>query len=191
MTIPANAIEITPHPALRKKIEELSGVNLSLCFQCEKCTNGCPVSFAMDIQPHRVMRLLHLGQVDRVLRSKTIWTCASCETCTTRCPNGIDTARVMDTMRQLSGRQNFDTPRQSTPVLHSVFLSSIKRHGRVHETEMTVGYALKSEGWPGLKKLLGTGLAMFFRGKIVIIPHHVRSLKAVREIFRKAEEKAI
>ncbi len=55
----------------------------------------------MDILPHRLIRAVHLGLKDEVIKSRTIWTCASCETCSTRCPNGIDIAHVMDAARQI------------------------------------------------------------------------------------------
>jgi heterodisulfide reductase subunit C len=178
-----------PKPSLCKKIEELSGQKISACFQCEKCTNGCPVTFAMDIMPHKAMRLLHLGLVDEVLHSDTIWVCASCETCTTRCPNDIDIARVMDNLRQLSQREGVKSSQKNFPIFHSAFLSSIRRHGRVHETEMAVNYALKSGGIAGLLKQAGTGLAMFTRGKIKLLPPRLRAKSQVRNIFKKTKVK--
>src|SRR3972149_6970433 len=90
---------IRPAPELRRKIEGLSGQKISSCFQCQKCTGGCPLTFGMDILPHQLIRLLHLGQLDRVLASETIWVCAACETCGTPCPNHIDIAHGMDTPR--------------------------------------------------------------------------------------------
>jgi heterodisulfide reductase subunit C len=180
---------VIPKPSLRKKIEELSGQKISACFQCQKCTNGCPVTFAMDIMPHKAMRFLHLGLVDEVMHSDTIWVCASCETCTTRCPNDIDIARVMDTLRQLSQREGVKSSQKNFPIFHSAFLSSIRRHGRVHETEMAVNYALKSGGIAGLLKQAGTGLAMFTRGKIKILPPRLRAKNQVRNIFKKTKVK--
>ena len=180
---------VIPKPSLRKKIEELSGQKISACFQCEKCTNGCPVTFAMDIVPHKAIRLLHLGLVDEVLHSDTIWVCASCETCTTRCPNDIDIAHVMDTLRQLSQREGVKSSQKNFPIFHSAFLSSIKRHGRVHEAEMAVNYALKSGGIAGLLKQAGTGLAMFTRGKIKLLPPRLRAKSQVRNIFKKTKTK--
>ena len=180
---------VIPRPSLRKKIEELSGQKISACFQCEKCTNGCPVTFAMDIMLHKAMRLLHLGLVDEVLHSDTIWVCASCETCTTRCPNDIDIARVMDTLRQLSQREGVKSSQKNFPIFHSAFLSSIRRHGRVHETEMAVNYALKSGGIAGLLKQAGTGLAMFTRGKIKLLPPRLRGKSQVQNIFKQTKVK--
>ncbi|MBA7640324.1 hypothetical protein ES703_47989 [subsurface metagenome] len=180
---------VTPKPSLRKKVEELSGQKISACFQCEKCTNGCPVTFAMDIVPHKVMHLLHLGLLDEVLHSDTIWVCASCETCTTRCPNDIDIARVMDTLRQMSQRAGVKPSQKNFPIFHSAFLSSIKRHGRVHELEMAVNYALRSGGLGGLLKQASTGLAMFTRGKIKLLPPRLRAKSQVQDIFKKAKAK--
>ena len=189
MTVAQVPPSVIPKPSWRKKFEELSGQKISACFQCEKCTNGCPVTFAMDIMPHKVIRLLHLGVVDEVLQSDTIWVCASCETCTTRCPNDIDIARVMDILRQLSQRQGVKSSQKNFPLFHSAFLSSIKKYGRVHEPEMAVNYTFKSGGLGGLLKQASTGLAMFTRGKIKLLPPRLRAKSQVRNIFKKAKIK--
>jgi len=180
--------KIIPQPSLRRKIEELSGQKIAACFQCEKCTNGCPVTFAMDIVPHRLMHMLQLGLLDEALRSDTIWVCASCETCTTRCPNDIDIAHVMDTLRQLSQKEGIKTAQKNAPIFHSAFLSSLRRHGRVHEPEMAVEYTLRSGGLMGLRKQAGTGMAMFKRGKIKLLPPRVRAGRQVKNIFNKVKK---
>lgn len=180
---------IIPDPSWRKKVEELSGQKISACYQCEKCTSGCPVAFAMDIVPHRLMRYLNLGLENEVLHCNTPWVCASCETCTTRCPNGIDIAHVMDTLRQLSRRQGTDVSNRNPVFLNSAFLGSIKRHGRVHELEMVTGYTLKSEGIGGLLKQAGLGLGMLLKGKLGLFPHRLRGVKQVRDIFQETEAK--
>jgi len=180
-------VTIIPNPKLRKEVEEASGQNISACFQCGKCTNGCPVEFAMDIGPHKLVHLLHYGQVDEVLHSDTIWVCASCETCTTRCPNGIDIARLMDTLRQLSQHQGIKASQYNVPIFHRAFLSSIKMHGKVHETEMALTYSVKDAGWFGLLKLTGLGFGLFLKGKIKLRPSRVRTVKHIRNLFRKAE----
>jgi heterodisulfide reductase subunit C len=179
--------KIIPKPSLRKKIEDLSGQKISACFQCEKCTNGCPVTFAMDVLPHKLMRMLQMGLLNEALQSDTIWVCASCETCSTRCPNDIDIAHVMDTLRQLSQKEGVKTAQKNAPIFHSAFLSSLRRHGRVHEAEMAVAYMLRSGGLNGLRKQAGTGMAMFKRGKIKLLPPRVGARRQVKNIFRKAK----
>jgi heterodisulfide reductase subunit C len=179
--------KIVPKPSLRKKIEDLSRQEISACFQCEKCTNGCPVTFAMDVAPHRMMRMLQLGLLDEALRSDTIWVCASCETCSTRCPNDIDIAHVMDTLRQLAQREGIKAAQKNVSIFHSAFLSSLRRHGRVHEPEMAMVYTLKSGGLGGLRKQAGTGIDMLKRGKIKILPSRVRTRRQVNNIFKKVK----
>ena len=85
-------------------IEEISGQNLLACNQCGKCSAGCPVVEAMDILPSQVIRMAQLG-MEEVLKSNTIWICASCLTCVTRCPKGVDLPRLMEALRQIALRQ--------------------------------------------------------------------------------------
>jgi heterodisulfide reductase subunit C2 len=177
-------------PGFNKEIEKLSGEKISACFQCQKCTNGCPLTFAMDIAPHKVIHSLQLGLGDEVLDSDTIWVCASCETCTTRCPNEIDIAHVMDTLRQLSSRKGVKRSQKQAPVFHSAFLSNVKRLGRMHELSMAVAYSLKSEGLKGLVKQTGLGMNMMRKGKMKIVPDRLSAGKEVKQIFRESEKES-
>lgn len=90
-----------------EKVEVLSGENVYACYQCGKCSAGCPVTSAMDILPNQVIRLVQLGD-ENVLDCKTIWICASCFTCVSRCPKGVDLAKVMEALRQITLRKNVD-----------------------------------------------------------------------------------
>lgn len=92
---------------LVKKIEELTGENLHGCYQCGKCSAGCPFLEAMDLLPNQVIRLIQLGDED-VLECHTIWLCSSCFTCATRCPKGIDLSKIMEALRTILLRQGFD-----------------------------------------------------------------------------------
>ncbi len=172
-----------------KQIAERSGEKISTCYQCQKCTNGCPMTFAMDIAPHRVMHSLQLGLADEVLNSDTIWVCASCETCTTRCPNDIDIAHVMDTLRQLSTARGVKTSQRQAPIFHRSFLNNVKRFGRMHEMSMAVDYSLRSEGVRGLMKQSGLGLSMLRKGKMKLFPDRLRAGREVDSIFRTTKRK--
>ena len=91
-----------------RRVAELSGQNLNLCYQCGKCSAGCPMSFAMDLLPNQIVRLVQLGLEDDIGKSRTIWLCASCLTCTVRCPKGVDISRVMEALRLITLRKNVD-----------------------------------------------------------------------------------
>lgn len=81
------------------RIEAVSGQTLALCYQCGKCSAGCPLESEMGILPHRVLRLLQLGQEDAALAANAIWLCAACHACAARCPRGVDLSRVMEALR--------------------------------------------------------------------------------------------
>jgi len=91
----------TVHNEFAQTVEAISGQNLFACYQCGNCTAGCPVSFAMDLGPHQVIRHVLLGLDSEVLSSNTFWICASCLQCTSRCPKGLDIARIMDALRTI------------------------------------------------------------------------------------------
>ncbi len=90
------------------KIQELSGQNLLECYQCGKCSAGCPAVSQMDILPNQIIRYSQLGLKDEVLKSKSIWICASCMTCNSRCPKGINIAEVIEALRQILLRKRED-----------------------------------------------------------------------------------
>ncbi|RBP42745.1 4Fe-4S dicluster domain-containing protein [Garciella nitratireducens] len=81
------------------EILEISGERIQDCMQCGKCSAGCPASESMDLLPHQAIRLLQLGQLDRLKESNTIWICASCFTCGQRCPREVDLSKLMEAVR--------------------------------------------------------------------------------------------
>lgn len=163
------------------EVERLSGVSVSACFHCEKCTSGCPVSYAMDLPPNLLIRYIQLGQREKVLASETIWICASCITCSTRCPNDIDLAHVMDILRRMSMEQGtVSLPR--VRAFHEAFMRAIRANGRVHELEMIARYKFKTKSF---FEDMDLGREMFARGRIRLLPEKINGRKEVREILNR------
>ena len=116
---------------------QLPGIPVQDCYQCGKCTAGCPMAHHMDVMPNQIVRLVQLGQVERVLKADAIWQCLSCQTCTSRCPKSFDCAGLMDALRQLSVREEVaSTGGLRTRLFLKAFLQNIRRHGRLNELEL-------------------------------------------------------
>ncbi len=90
------------------KVQELSGQNLLACYQCGKCSAGCPAVSQMDILPNQIIRFAQLGFKDELLESRAIWICESCFMCKSRCPKGINIAEVIEALRQILLRKRED-----------------------------------------------------------------------------------
>ncbi len=98
------------------KIESLSAQDLLACYQCGKCSAGCPMAKYMDILPHQIIRFAQLGLKEELLNSSAIWMCVSCLTCNTRCPKGVRIAEVIESIRQVRLR----TARQDHLVVRNL-----------------------------------------------------------------------
>lgn len=144
------------------------------------------MNFAMDIHPSQVVRYVQLGLRDALLKSKTIWICASCKSCVARCPNGIDIAAVNDCLKQMSSPGSINSQSKSVQIFHQAFLDSVAKHGRVHELGMMIGYKLKTGTYTQDAPL---GMAMFKKGLLKILPHGINKKQEVQKIFRLAKEK--
>jgi len=90
---------ITPTTDLAVHIRELSGENTYLCYQCQKCSVGCPTAHAMTYRPAQIMRAVQFGLQEMLLRDASIWRCLTCETCGTFCPNNLHPREVIEALR--------------------------------------------------------------------------------------------
>jgi len=161
--------------------DRMGGVPIQSCFHCRKCTAGCPIAFAMEYNPNAVIKMIQMGMKEKVLGSSTIWLCASCETCVTRCPNDVDIARMMDTLREMAIESGVSAGEKNIVKFHEAFLSSIKMGGRINEPMMLVLYKLKTGD---LFSDMGLGMSMFMKGKIKPISPRTKDMKSVRKIFK-------
>ncbi len=91
-----------------RRVKELSGQNLQLCYQCGLCSGNCPAASNMDISPRQIIELARLGLEEEIAGSQTVWVCASCLACAVNCPRGFDLAKLMEAIRLLTLRKNVD-----------------------------------------------------------------------------------
>lgn len=116
---------------LLARVEDLSGQKLASCYQCGKCSAGCPVVEEMDIVPSEIIRLLQLGQLEGVLESKTIWLCASCLQCASRCPRGVEFSSICDALRAIVLWKRVTTPRVDAYDVSPTMVSEAPQMGVV------------------------------------------------------------
>lgn len=168
-----------------RHIQSLTGENVMLCYQCRKCTLGCPSSYTMKMKPHELMRAIQLGLEEEIYLSGTIWICLSCETCNTRCPQGINIPRVIDGLRELSKNVEYYNPHPYIPSLHRIFLALVERFGRIYELGLVLLINLRM-----LTPFKDIDMAypMLIRGKLKIFPHKSPARKELQKVISMIKE---
>lgn len=189
---------------LAKEVQRATGTSPLACYQCGRCSAGCPQNVAegMDLGPTRVMRLLQLedafshdpeaaaGFARRALGSETPWLCAGCLACTERCPQGVDIAGTMDVLRETAlarGQASRTRRARDIQALHRSFLAGVTRSGRMHELALVLEYKLRT-----LHLLQDASLApaMLSRGKLDLMPprRHASIERVLQAALRLKEE---
>ncbi len=181
------ATTILPEGRLAAEVEAATGEPVNRCFGCKKCTGGCPVSMHMDLVPHRVIRLIQLGQRETVLNSSTVWICAWCRACEARCPNDINIAHIMEYLKGRILAAGGRVAESKVYDFHRSFLDTVGLYGRAHEVTMIGMYKMRSRTY---FDDLAMGGRMLARGRLPILPEIIRGRGQIRRIFRRAAELA-
>jgi heterodisulfide reductase subunit B len=172
---------------LAETIRERTGENVHSCYQCIRCSSGCPLSEHFDLTPSEVMRNLQLGRDDLVLRSTAIWLCSACQACSTRCPQGLDVVRVMDELKAISRERGIAPGVRSIPTMYDVFLRDVRLLGRAYELGLAAELGLR-RGDPF--KELPLGMEMLRKGKFKLLPRRTSYPRGVRPVEVKANQMA-
>jgi heterodisulfide reductase subunit B len=173
-----NAMSINPD--LARRIQEELGENVYLCYQCVKCTSGCPIGEYFDWQPNQIMRALQLGQEDIALESETPWLCAACQTCTTRCPQGLDIAAIMDFLTREALERGIEPQIPEVDHFTQAFMREVRLWGRAYEPGMMAEMGLRNPG--GLIKDLPLYVKMMKKRKVALFPHLGRRPRKVKPV---------
>src|SRR4030042_691061 len=161
---------------LAATIKKETGENAFLCYQCQKCSSGCPVAEHFDLAPNQLMRAIQFGQKEIVLHSTTIWLCAMCETCATRCPHDINITKIMDALKIMAQREGIESKVPSVPLFYRAALRGIKWFGRMYEAGLMGELYLRQmmAGQPNYQQVweneMTLALKMFKAGKLKIFP---------------------
>ncbi len=174
-----------PQSGFLKEVVQRSGVNVSLCWHCLSCGGGCPFSADMDYLPNAVLRLVQFDLKREALESSAIWICVGCHTCSMQCPQAIDMAAVMDTLREMAVESGLAVGEPDILRFHNEMLKSVHRYGRSHKLEIMMRYKLWKRDW---LSDMDVGLRMLSRRKLELLPQKVRNIGKIREIFTAERE---
>jgi len=174
------------------RIQGETGTNVSACYQCERCTNACPVSYFMDIKPHQAMRYVQLGWREDLLKSSTIWVCLSCEMCTTYCPNEVGVAEIINHLRNIAAHSSITPKEKNLAVFHQTFLEVLRKSGRVNEFRLMNAYYLKPNilrdkiKSGSFKEELLLGMTLLKKGRLKPFTSRSKAIKDIQKAYIQA-----
>jgi heterodisulfide reductase subunit C len=181
----AATIEIQDLGGMVGEVKAHSGASPMSCFQCAKCSSGCPVASRADLKPHEVVRMVQLDQREAVLASRFIWECTSCQTCSTRCPQQVDPAAMNDALRAMSRAARKVSAGTAVPAFNDIFLDAVRRRGRIYEMGLMVRFKLRTRR---LFEDIGKAPMMLLKGKLPLLGPRIGGRAGRQAMFRRAAQ---
>ena len=83
----------------KEQILRMSGAAVQKCMRCGKCSATCPSYDEMEYHPHEFVYMVERGDVEKLLKSESIYKCLTCFACVERCPRGVEPAKVIEAVR--------------------------------------------------------------------------------------------
>ena len=164
------------------RIAKEAGVDFKDCYQCGKCTAGCPLSDGMDLMPREVIRYLQLGAASVVLNAKTPWICAQCDVCSTRCPQKVDICSTMRAVR-LASKNAGKRPVREADIFDDEFIANVRAHGVSNEQYLAAAYNVKSGHF---MQDMGNATRMLKRKMVGVAMHNTAGRAEVAALIDRA-----
>lgn len=163
------------------------GERIKRCIQCGTCTGSCPVSYAMDLSPRELIALFRAGEMERIMKSRTIWICASCYACTTRCPSGIKITDMIYALKRTAMERGTESAAPQVKTLASVFTETLMKYGRLHEGTLIRKYYTKTNVMRFLS-IAPLGKKLWKTKRMSVFPKRIKGHKSLARIIRKAQD---
>jgi heterodisulfide reductase subunit C len=171
-----------------KQVELIpAGELIKRCIQCGTCTGSCPVSYAMDISPRQLIALFRAGEMETIMKSRTIWICASCYACTTRCPSGIKITDIIYALKRTAMEKRRKSNAPQVQLLAKLFVSNLMSYGRLHEGTLIRKYYMKTK----ITKLLGfipLAWKLYRTKRLALFPKRIKAQASLARMIKKAQE---
>ena len=84
---------------MTEQILRMSGAAVQKCMRCGKCSGTCPSYDEMEYHPHQFVNMVEKGDVEKLLKSESVYKCLTCFACVERCPRGVEPAKVIEAVR--------------------------------------------------------------------------------------------
>ncbi|MGI9862603.1 4Fe-4S dicluster domain-containing protein [Moorella naiadis] len=120
------------------------------CYQCAKCTSGCPVAtLDSEYNPRRFLRLAAIREEEAVLKDEKLWYCLACFTCQERCPEEARPAEVLLALKNLACERGF------APAALLAAAKLVAEDGRLYNIDEFHNEYREDEGLPALDEETG------------------------------------
>jgi quinone-modifying oxidoreductase, subunit QmoC len=172
-----------------KELMEVPGCErLKSCIQCGTCSGVCPLSIYMDYTPRQVMLLARADFKNEVLRSHTIWLCASCYSCTVECPREIRITDIMYELKQRAIHEGFYPKRFPIPVLAREFSEMVRKNGRITELLLVMKLFLKTN-WLAALGNWRMGIDLLKTGRLSLTTEKIQNRADLSRMLEAVEAK--
>ena len=94
----------------KEQVLRMSGVNPLKCMRCGKCSGTCPSYDEMEYHPHQFVYMVETGDIETLMRSRSVYKCLSCFACVDRCPRDVEPAKLIEALRLLAEREKGGAP---------------------------------------------------------------------------------
>ena len=176
------------HQAFLDQVKAIpAGERIRRCIQCGTCTGSCPVSYAMDISPRQLIALFRAGEMETIMKSRSIWLCASCYACTTRCPSGIKITDIIYALKRTVMEKHYHSKAHQVQILANLFIENLLSYGRLHEGTLIRKFYMRTGFW----KLFGfipLALKMIQTKRLAFFPTRIKAHQSLSRIIKKAQE---
>jgi len=163
------------------------GEKIMGCIQCGTCSASCPTSFAMEYAPRQIIAALRADRIHDVLRSNTVWLCASCYSCAVRCPAGIPFTDVMYELKRLGQKQGIIPAEKNGQKMARAFSKTVDKYGRSHEFKLMLRYFFSTNPFKALGQMT-FAMRMFFKGRLELGGHKIKGIKSLQKMVNSVEE---